>query len=118
MVEPMPRIDQGTETRVSVLETQVDNIRNSVIKLEEKIDLNYATLHHRISDLRDDLRSDFDSKHEKLINKLEERSIASNEQHQKLYDKMTAIEKWKWMVVGGAIVVGYFLAHLKIERLF
>ena len=33
-------------------------------------------------------------------------------------DKIQTIEKWRWMIMGGALVVGYVLAHLKLEKLF
>jgi predicted nucleic acid-binding Zn-ribbon protein len=70
-----------TDVRVSVLETQVTSIASSMEKLEEKIDTNYATLHHRISDMRDDLHKDIESKHDKLIEKLDSQTKASTEQH-------------------------------------
>ena len=113
----MSKADLETETRVSVLETQVDTIVGSVTKLEQKIDSNYATLHHRISDLRDDLRNDIDTKHEKIIDKLDSQTKASTDQHKAIAEKISAIEKWRYMLVGGAIVVGYFLAHIKLEKL-
>jgi hypothetical protein len=117
MAEPMSKADLETDTRVSVLETQVDSIAGSVVKLEQKIDSNYATLHHRISDLRDDLRNDIDTKHEKIIDKLDGQAKASTEQHKAIAEKINAIEKWRYMLVGGAIVIGYFLAHIKLEKL-
>ena len=118
MAEAMSRADLETETRVSVLETQVDTITGSVSKLEQKIDSNYATLHHRISDMRDDLRNDIDSKHEKIIDKLDAQAKSSSEQHAAIANKINAIEKWRFMMVGGAIVMGYILAHIKLEKLF
>ena len=45
---------ESTSTRITVLETQVDIIATNARKMEEKIDDNYSTLHHRISDMRDD----------------------------------------------------------------
>jgi chaperonin cofactor prefoldin len=117
MVDPMSRADLETETRVSVLETQVDTIAGSVTKLEQKIDSNYATLHHRISDLREDLRNDIDTKHEKIIDKLDGQARSSSEQHKAITEKISAIEKWRYMMVGGAIVMGYLLAHIKLEKL-
>ena len=117
MPEAMSKADLETETRVSVLETQVDSIVGSVSKLEQKIDANYATLHHRISDMRDDLRNDIDTKHEKIIDKLDSQAKSSSEQHKAIADKINAIEKWRYMLVGGAIVIGYFLAHIKLEKL-
>ena len=117
MPEAMSKADLETETRVSVLETQVDAITGSVSKLEQKIDANYATLHHRISDMRDDLRNDIDTKHEKIIDKLDGQAKASSEQHKAIAEKINAIEKWRYMLVGGAVVIGYMLAHVKLEKL-
>lgn len=42
----------------------------------------------------------------------------SKEQHEKLMQRFEAfdtrigiIERWRWMVVGGAVAVGYFISH-------
>lgn len=107
-----------TPTRVSVLESQLDTLTTNVTKLEDKIDFNYATLHSRISDLRDDLREDIDTKHEKVMEKLDQQAKASAEQHNAISEKVQQFEKWRWMLLGGAIVIGYVLAHIKLENLF
>ena len=117
MAEPITKAALETDTRVSVLETQVDTIAGNVIKLEQKIDSNYATLHHRISDLRDDLRNDIDTKHEKIIDKLDSQTKASTEQHKAIAEKISSIEKWRYMMVGGSIVIGYIIAHIKLDKL-
>ena len=110
--------DLDTDIRVSVLETQVTSITGSLEKIEQRIDENYATLHHRISDMRDDLHKDIETKHDRVIEKLDAQTRASTEQHKALAEKITTIEKWRWMIMGGALVVGYVLAHLKLEKLF
>lgn len=110
--------DLDTDVRVSVLETQVTGINRTMEKLEEKIDENYATLHHRISDMRDDIHKDIESKHDKVVEKLDNQAKASSEQHKAIADKISSIEKWRWMIMGGALVAGYVLAHLKLEKLF
>jgi hypothetical protein len=118
MAENTTKRDLDTDIRVSVLETQVTSINSNLEKLEQKIDENYATLHHRISDMRDDLHKDIESKHDKVIEKLDAQNKASTEQHTVIAEKIASIEKWRWMIMGGAIVVGYVLAHLKLEKLF
>lgn len=118
MADALSKTDLETETRVSVLETQVVTIAGSVTKLEQKIETNYATLHSRISDLRDDLRNDIDVKHEKIIDKLDAQTKASTEQHKAIAEKISSIEKWRYMMVGGSIVIGYVLAHIKLDKLF
>jgi hypothetical protein len=107
-----------TDIRVSVLETQVDSMTHNMEKLEEKIDENYATLHHRISDMRDDIHNNIENKHEKVMEKLDQQNKSATEQHKAIADKISSIEKWRWMIMGGALVAGYVLAHLKLEKLF
>lgn len=118
MVDLTTKRDLDTDIRVSVLETQVTSIGANLEKIEQRIDENYATLHHRISDMRDDLHKDIETKHDKVIEKLDAQNKASTEQHKAIAEKITTIEKWRWMIMGGAAVVGYVLAHLKLEKLF
>lgn len=107
-----------TKARLSVLENNVAHISTSVEKLETKIDNNYAVLHSRISDLRDDLRTDFEAKQEKIIQKIEEHSESSNANSKELTQRIDSIEKWRWMIMGAALVFGYLLAHIKLENFF
>lgn len=66
-----------------------------------------------------------ETKVENVVDKLEEMRGEQKEQHQALCDKfdnvskrIAVLEKWRWMIFGGAIVVGYILAHVRIEKLF
>lgn len=120
-VTPNTRSNNGTaetKARLSVLENNVAHISTSVEKLETKIDNNYAVLHSRISDLRDDLRTDFEAKQEKVIQKIEEHSNFSNQHSKELNSRIDSIERWRWMIMGGALVFGYILAHIKVENFF
>lgn len=114
----MARNGADESARIIVLETQVNNINASVEKLEQKIDNNYSTLHERISNLRDDLHNSIETKHDKLIEKLDEQAKSSTAQHAAIAGKVQSLEKWRWMIMGAAIVVGYVLAHIKLDRLF
>lgn len=114
----MARNDAGDSARIIVLENQVSTINASVEKLEKKIDSNYVTLHERISSLRDDLHNSIEVKHDKVMEKLDEQSKASSSQHSAIAQKVQSLEKWRWMIMGAAIVVGYVLAHIKLDKLF
>lgn len=66
-----------------------------------------------------------ETKVENVVDKLEEMRVENKEQHAALCNKFDNIstrigvlERWRWMIFGGAIVVGYILAHVKIENLF
>ena len=114
----MARNGADESARIIVLETQVSNISTNVEKLEKKIETNYVTLHERISSLRDDIHTTIENKHEKIMEKLEEQNRTSSEQHAAIAQKVQSFEKWRWMIMGAAIVVGYVLAHVKMENLF
>ena len=104
-----------TNSRISVLENNYHVVSHNVEKLEYKIDQNYATLHSRVSELRDDLRHDFELKNDKILEKMEEHNNTSFAQNKALHEKIAHIERWRWMIMGGALVVGYILAHIKLE---
>lgn len=106
-----------TKTRLSLLENNIAIVSHTVEKLETKIDSNYAILHSRVSELRDDLRSDFELKNEKILKKLEEHNNNSMHQNEAINEKISKIEKWKWMLMGGAAVIGYFIAHVRLDKL-
>jgi hypothetical protein len=36
----------------------------------------------------------------------------------KMDERIGIIEKWRWMLIGGALVLGYFLAHVQIGKIF
>lgn len=107
-----------TKARVSVLENQVVAIAHNIEKLETKVDGQYSTLHHRISDLRDDLSTSISQKHDQIVEKLDNQAKEDQSAHRALAERLNDIEKWRWMLIGAAVVIGYILAHLKLEKLF
>jgi hypothetical protein len=119
MADTVTRIrDADMKSRVTVLETQLYNVATNVEKLEHKVEGQYQTLHSRISDMRDDLRTEIDKKHAEMIGMLKEHMDAELNHHKTIQEKMASIERWRWMIMGGAIVLGYVIAHLKLDKLF
>ena len=107
-----------TKSRLSVLENNVAIVTHNVEKLEHKIDVNYATLHSRISDLRDDLRADFEQKNERVIQKLDDHNRTSSDNNRAIQERISHIERWRWMIMGAALVAGYIIAHVEFKNLF
>lgn len=59
-----------------------------------------------------------------VASEIKELRIDSKEQHMHMMKKiddidlrLMAIEKWRWLLMGGAVVVGYFLAHTPLGKL-
>ena len=62
-----------------------------------------AVLEHEIKDVKKDI--------EQLSSRVE-----SN--HKEIVRKISDIEKFRWMMIGGSVIIGYVIGHLKLEKLF
>jgi chromosome segregation ATPase len=80
-----------TETEVAVLQVQFKN-------LDEKVDEVKAEL----KDIRDDMARNNDATHS-LIREFQNSNV---EAHNKMANKISALEKWRWMLMGAGIVIG------------
>ena len=56
---------------------------------------------------------------DKLDQKIDELAKSDREQHEslksamdKVKERVDTLEKWRWMIVGGAIVIGYLIGHI------
>jgi methylthioribose-1-phosphate isomerase len=67
------------------------------LRIESKEE--HVRLHERISNMKDELLSE--------IKEMRKEQIEIN---QKMDERVTKLERWKWSVVGGALVVGFLLA--------
>lgn len=82
---------QQTETEVAVLQVQVENIEQKVGEIKE--------------DMKD-LRKIIDDHAEENQKTLKEMKDASSTAHKSMSDKISALEKWRWMMMGAGIVLG------------
>ena len=73
-------------------ESETNNIRTDVELLKKDV--------HSISRLVDKLDVAIDNYLKEVITKIDKR--------------VTAIERWKWLVVGGALVVGFAIAKYSV----
>jgi predicted nucleic acid-binding Zn-ribbon protein len=98
--------------RIAKLEAQVEGIKDDVAEVKSDI----KDLHSRIT-----------TGNREIMDKLDEKidSLAKSDaaQHQSLKSTMDEVksrvdilERWRWMIVGGAIVVGFLIGHLELFK--
>ena len=108
-----------TPERIAKLEAQVESIRDDVTELKSDV----KDLHSRITTGNREIMDKIEGMSESLDKKLNQNAITSTQQHleiektvrkdiEELENKISTIEKWKWMIVGGAIVLGYIIGNL------
>jgi chaperonin cofactor prefoldin len=101
-------------SRVSRLEAQVESIKEDVAELKTDV----RDLHSRITTGNREIMDKIDQKFETL-------SRSENTAHDevkysvdRLSTRVDTLEKWRYMIVGAAIVLGYLVGNIDIKKFF
>jgi DNA-binding ferritin-like protein len=82
---------QQVETEIAVLQVQINNIET------------------KINDIKDDLKQVHDCVHanaEETLRLIKELQESNDKSHKALNEKVSALEKWRWMLMGAGVVIG------------
>jgi chromosome segregation ATPase len=80
-----------TETEVAVLQVQVQNITNDISEIKADI-----------KDVNASIQKNNEDTH-KFLKEMKEASAGA---HKAMSDKISALEKWRWMMMGAGVVIG------------
>jgi hypothetical protein len=91
----MPRTirmpQQNTQTEIAVLQVQVKNIEDKVGEIKEDLKSVHDCLDRNSAEMKE------------LIKEMQE---SDSKAHLALSQKVSALEKWRWMMMGAGIVIG------------
>ena len=71
----------------------------------------YESLHKRIGEVKDELYNEIEKKNDRIEEMMNDLKNGQEEHHRVMMEKVTGLEKWKWTIVGAAIVVGFLVAE-------
>ena len=129
------RLDVTIEklTEVSSTVSQLLAVQGNRLEFQEKVqerlekivedrrqenDKNIKDVYVRIEKVEKDLQEDMDDNYNKIAAKIEELKKEGNEQHKIINDRMTRMEKWMWMLIGGGIVIGTLFNQVNLPTIF
>lgn len=103
--------------RIAKLETQVESIKEDVREVRHDI----KELHSRITTSNREIVDKIDDMQTRIEHKMNAQALAAQQQHKEIQDeirndvkqiddRVSSLERWKWYVVGGAVVIGFLLA--------
>lgn len=109
------------QERIAKLEAQVESIKDDVKEMRSDI----KDLHSRVSTQTREIVEKMDDMQTRLEHRMAAQSELSKQQHdemklelqkdvKQISDRVDVLERWRWMIVGGAIVIGYILGHINI----
>lgn len=96
--------------RVARLEAQVEGIKEDVAAVKQDI----KELHSRITTGNREITDHIDRKIDDLAKSDEEQHKIMSKKIDSLGIRIELLERWKWMIVGGAVVLGYIIGNMGI----
>ena len=73
-------------------------------------------LYKKMSDNTKEILEKIDDMEGRIEDKLKEHTDKSSNQHKNISDRLTVLENWRWLIVGGAIALGFLLDHLEFFK--
>ena len=109
------------QERIAKLEAQVDSIKEDVKEVREDI----KELHSRVTTQTREIVEKMDTMQSRLEHRMSASQELAKQQHAEMQDeikrdvkiisdRVDILERWRWMIVGGAIVIGYIAGHIDI----
>jgi len=105
--------------RLAKLESQVETIKEDVKELKSDL----KEVHSRITTSNREIVDKIDDMQTRIEHKMQANAQISQDQHaeikkevvqdlEKMNARVSALEQWKWYVIGGAAVLGFLLGHI------
>jgi putative NADH-flavin reductase len=96
--------------RIAKMEAQVEGIKEDVAAVKQDI----KELHSRITTTTREITDHIDHKIDTLAKNDANQHESMAKTINAMKDRVDTLEKWKFMIVGGAIALGYLISHLEI----
>lgn len=100
-------------SRISKLEAQVDAIKEDVAELKSDV----RDLHSRITTGNREIMDKIDQKFETLTKSEDLAHSDVRFSMDRLSSRVETLEKWRYMIVGAAIVAGYIFGQIDFKAL-
>jgi putative NADH-flavin reductase len=96
--------------RIAKLETQVEGIKEDVADVKQDI----KDLHSRITTGNREIMDKLDEKIDALAKSDKEQHETLKKTMDNVKTRVDVLENWRWMIVGGAVALGYIIGHLEV----
>ena len=105
--------------RVAKLEAQMDALKEDVMEVKHDI----KEIHSRITTSNREIVEKIDDFQTRIEHKMQANAKISQDQHaeitkdvvkdlEKMNNRVSALEQWKWYVIGAAATLGFVLGHI------
>jgi Fe2+ transport system protein B len=94
------------ETKIGMAEKNDSELYQMLEEAKKENDKDYHLLDSRIQE-----------SHEILLGEIKELKNEMKNHHELVSDRLTKLEHWRWLIIGGAVVVGFIISKVPFSLL-
>ena len=117
-IEKIADVSQSLHTIMAVHEEKLMRQEEALDTQEKKLEANIMELHSRITSNAKEQTQQMSEMERRMIQAMKDHNKAETEEFQKLrvelQNRVGVLEKWRHLIIGGAIVIGFILQRLPI----
>lgn len=110
----MSTVENINIERITRLETQMTDLKEDVAAVKSDI----KELHSRINTGNREIMDKLDQKIDELAKSDKDQHASLKQTMENVKERVDVLERWRWMIVGAAIVCGYLLGNTNLTVLF
>jgi uncharacterized protein YllA (UPF0747 family) len=115
-IEKIADVSQSLHTIMAVHEEKLIRQEENLDEQEKKLESNIMELHSRITKNAESQTHQMQEMERRMIQAMKDHNKAETEEFQKLrqdlQNRVGVLEKWRHLIIGGAIVIGFILQKL------
>jgi DNA repair exonuclease SbcCD ATPase subunit len=104
--------------RLEYQEKVADQLQGLVEQRRQESEASFRDMGKKLEKVETDLFEELDSNHEKILAEIKSLKKDSAEQHIAMGERMTRLEKWMWILMGGGAILVFVIDKINIAGLF
>lgn len=124
-IEKLTEVSTTVARLLAVQENRLENQEKIADKLQDNLDTHklettqtVKEVYETIKKVEKELQNDIDDSENKIIKSIEELKAEGSRQHSEINDRMTRLEKWMWILIGGGVVLGFIVQNVNFANIF
>ena len=117
-IEKIADVSNSLHTMIADHEEKLIRQEDALDDQEKKLQDNIMELHSRVTNNAKEVRELLTDSERRMIDAMKEHNRAETAEFQKLRDELSSrvgiLEKWRWIIIGGSIVIGFIIQKLPI----
>jgi archaellum component FlaC len=117
-IDKIADVSNGISKILTVHDQTIDTLKISVEERKRLAEKEVELLHRRISEMKDENTEERKTNQTELLSAIKEMDKNNKTDIEALSERVAVLEKWKWAVIIGASVAGFFLSKMPMFSVF